>query len=103
MFRMCQVDARIDSTKVLHYDEEIEKFYPRVEKEDHYTITDPYNCLTHVTLDEGTGAKMTAEKIMDFLWKVVGVDSTITNTRSKDVLIHHIEVGQEEIVLWDVC
>ena len=34
-------DSRIDrKTRVRHYDEETHKFYPRVEAEDHYTITD---------------------------------------------------------------
>ena len=34
-------DSRIDrKTRLRHYDEETHKFYPRVEAEDHYTITD---------------------------------------------------------------
>ena len=38
---MCiMFDARIDPTKVRYYDEETGKFFPRIESEDHYTITD---------------------------------------------------------------
>ena len=33
-------DARLDKTKVRHYDEETGKFFPRVETQDQYTITD---------------------------------------------------------------
>ena len=33
-------DARLDQTKVRHYDEETGKFFPRVETQDHYTMTD---------------------------------------------------------------
>ena len=33
-------DSRIDKTKVQHYDEETDKCYPRLESEDHYTMTD---------------------------------------------------------------
>ena len=43
-------DSTIDATRVLHYDEESEKFYARVEKEDHYTVTDGEGTyLTHLT------------------------------------------------------
>ena len=35
------MDSRIDkNTLVMHHDEVTQKFYPRVEAEDHYTITD---------------------------------------------------------------
>ena len=35
------MDSRIDkNTLVMHHDEVTQKFYPRIEAEDHYTITD---------------------------------------------------------------
>ena len=33
-------DSRIDPTLVKRFDQETQKYYPRVEKEDHYTVTD---------------------------------------------------------------
>ena len=33
-------DSRIDPTLVKRFDQETQKYYPRVEKEDHYTETD---------------------------------------------------------------
>ena len=38
--------------------------FARTQDEEHYTITDPYNYLTHITPDEGTGTKGTADKII---------------------------------------
>ena len=103
-------DGRRDKTKMIVEDEDGDEF-ARTQDEEHYTITDPYNYLTHVTPDEGTGAKGTAEKIIEYLKeveqidnvKVVGGDSTSSNTGWKDGSIHHIEVGKGEKVLWDIC
>ena len=38
--RCLMFDARIDPTNVRHYDSETNKYYARVEKEDHYSVTD---------------------------------------------------------------
>ena len=40
--------------------------FARTQDEEHYTITDPYNYLTQVNLYEGTGAKGTADKIIQY-------------------------------------
>jgi hypothetical protein len=62
--------ARIDQTRVLHFDEKTKKYYPRVEKEDHYTVTDGDGVyLTHITkpgknLMEEEGEK--EEELEDF-------------------------------------
>jgi hypothetical protein len=43
-------DSRIDNTKERHFDEETQRFYARVEREDHYTVTDGDGAyLTHFT------------------------------------------------------
>ena len=85
--------------------------FARTQDEEHYTITDPYNYLTHVTPDEGTGAKGTAEKIIQYLQdveqidnvKIVGGDSTSPYTGWKNGSSHHIEAEKGEKVLWDIC
>ena len=38
--RNVMFDSRIDPTLVKRFDNETQKYYPRVEKEDHYTVTD---------------------------------------------------------------
>ena len=104
------VDGRKDKTKMIIEDEDGDEF-ARTVTEEHYTLTDPNKYLTHVTPDEGTGAKGTAEKVLEFLSdvkqlenvKVIGGDSTNSNTGWKDGAFHHIEVGKKEKVVWDIC
>ena len=104
------VDGRKDKTKMIIEDENGDEF-ARTVTEEHYTLTDPNKYLTHVTPDEGTGAKGTAEKVLEFLSdvkqlenvKVIGGDSTNSNTGWKDGAFHHIEVGKKEKVVWDIC
>ena len=48
--RNVMFDSRIDKTKVRKFDEETGKFYPRIESEDHYTLTDGEGrFLVHIT------------------------------------------------------
>ena len=62
--------------------------FARTESEEHYTLTDPHNYLTHVTPEEGTGARGTAQKVVEYLTEVdplenvtiIGGDSTSSNT-----------------------
>ena len=60
------VDGRKDKTKMIIEDEDGDEF-ARTVTEEHYTLTDPNKYLTHVTPDEGSGAKGTAEKVLEFL------------------------------------
>ena len=77
----------------------------------HYTLTNPHKYLTHVTPDEGSGARGTALKVTEFLEevnqlenvKILGGDSTNSNTGWKEGAIHHIEAAKGEKVLWDIC
>ena len=46
-------DSRIDKTKVQHYDKETDKFYPRLEAEDHYTLTDGEGRYLHHFTKQG--------------------------------------------------
>ena len=103
-------DGRKDETKMIVVDEDDDEF-ARVEEEEHYTLTDPYKYLTHITPEEGTGAKGTSDKVIELPEdvdqlanvKIVGGDSTSTNTGWRDGAIHHIEVAKQEKVLWDIC
>ena len=103
-------DGRRDKTKMIIEDEDGDEF-ARTEMEEHYTLTDPHKYLTHVTPEEGTRAKGTAEKVLEFLEeiaqlqsvKIVGGDSTASNTGWKQGAIHHLEVANKEKVLWDIC
>ena len=103
-------DGRKDKTKMIIEDEDGDEF-ARTEFEEHYTATDPHKYLTHITPQEGSGAKGVADKLVEFLVdtkqlefvKVIGGDSTATNTGWKEGSIHHIEVAKEEKVLWDIC
>ena len=52
---MC--DARLDQTKVRHYDEETGKFFPRVETQDHYTMTDGDGRYLHHFTKPGKGVE----------------------------------------------
>ena len=101
-------DSRIDrKTLVMHYDEETKKCYPRVEAEDHYTITDgDGNYLHHLTkpgknneeehellmeesVDEENMSdvqkelqKLPAEVVANLIWNwmlSVGVDRTLSH------------------------
>ena len=125
-------DARIDSTKVLHYDEETEKFYPRVEKEDHYTITDGDGVyLTHITKpgkreeieeeedhkDDDTSdvgkkpGEVVARLIMKWIkehgventLKLLGGDSTASNIGWRGGTIAWIEKLLGRKVHWLIC
>jgi hypothetical protein len=103
-------DGRRDQTKMIVVDGDGDEF-ARTEFEEHYTITDPTRYLTHITPEEGTGAKGTADKVIEFLSEVkqlenvqvVGGDSTSSNTGWRDGAIHHIEDGKSEKVVWDIC
>ena len=103
-------DGRRDKTKMIIVDEDGDEF-ARTEMEEHYTLTDPHKYLTHVTPEEGTGAKGTAEKVIEFLEdvnqlenvKIIGGDSTNSNTGWKNGSIHLIEAAKKEKVLWDIC
>ena len=103
-------DGRRDKTKMLVVDSDGDEF-ARTESEEHYTLTDPHNYLTHVTPEEGTGARGTAQKVVEYLTEVdqlenvtiIGGDSTSSNTGWKEGAIHHIEVAKGEKVLWDIC
>ena len=83
----------------------------RTVSEDHFTLTDPFKYLTHFTLDKKAGAKGVAEKIVHFLQdvhqldnvKIIGGDSTSSNTGWKQGAIHLIEVWKEEKLLWVIC
>ena len=59
-------DARKDKSKMVVEDEDGEEF-ARTLDEEHYTLTDPYNYLTHLTPEEGTGAQGTADVILEWL------------------------------------
>ena len=80
-------DERKDKTKMLVVDEDGEEFARTID-EAHYTLTDPHNYLTHLTPEEGTGAKGTAEVILNWLDEVdqlenvqiLGGDSTNSMT-----------------------
>ena len=103
-------DGRRDKSKVIVVDKDGDEFARRG-IEEHYTLTDPHKYLTHVTPEEGTGAKGTAEKVIDFSEdvnqlenvKIIGGDSTNSNTGWKEGSIHHIEAAKNEEVLWDIC
>lgn len=103
-------DGRRDKTKMIVVDEDGDES-AKTEMEEHYTLTDPYTYLTHVTPEEGTGAKGTADKIVEYLMevnqlenvKIIGGDSTNPNTGWRGGAIHHIEVAKNEKVLWDIC
>ena len=103
-------DGRKDKTKMIVEDEDGDEF-ARVLNEEHYTLTDPHKYLTHVTPEEGSGAKGVADEILEFLTevnqldnvKVIGGDSTNCNTGWRDGAIHHLEVGLDGKVLWDIC
>ena len=58
-------DARIDLTKVRHFDEETEKFFPRVEKADHYTMTDGSGRYLHHFTKQGKTLEEEHEDDMD--------------------------------------
>ena len=61
-------DSRIDITKVRRFDRTTGKFYPRVEKQDHYTLTDGAGrFLVHITKPgkEGTTGAGEAEGDVD--------------------------------------
>ena len=46
-------DSRIDETKVRQYDEETKRYYSRIVKEDHFTLTDGEGrFLVHITKPE---------------------------------------------------
>ena len=62
-------DGRRDKTKVIVVDDDGDEF-ARTEMEEHYTLTDPHKYLTHVTPEEGSGAKGTAQKVVEFLTEV---------------------------------
>ena len=104
------IDGRRDKTKSIVVDEDGDEF-ARTIIEEHITVTDPNRYLTHVTPAEGSGAKGEADKVIEFLTevkqlenvKVIGGDSTNSNTGWKDGAIHHIEVGKKEKVVWDIC
>ena len=104
------IDGRRDKTKAIVVDEDGDEF-ARTIIEEHITVTDPNRYLTHVTPAEGSGAKGEADKVIEFLTevkqlenvKVIGGDSTNSNTGWKDGAIHHIEVGKKEKVVWDIC
>ena len=103
-------DARKDQTKMVVVDEDGEEF-ARTLSEEHYTLTDPHNYLTHLTPVEGTGAQGTADVVLDYFKevdqvenvKVLGGDSTNSMTGWEGGAIHLIEVGKGEKVLWDIC
>ena len=103
-------DGRKDESKMIIEDEDGDEF-ARTDREEHYTATDPHKYLTHITPEEGSGAKGVADKLVEFLVdtkqlenvKVIGGDSTSTNTGWKEGSIHHIEVAKDEKVLWDIC
>ena len=62
--------------------------FARTDFEEHYTLVDPLNYLTHLTPEEWTGSKGTAEAIVEWLQEVgqlekikfLGGDSTNGNT-----------------------
>ena len=103
-------DERKDQTKMLVEDEDREQF-SRTLPESHYTLTDPYNYLTHLTPEEGTGAQGTADVILEWLKdvgqlenvKVLGGVTTNSMTGWEGGAIHYIEVGKMEKVVWDIC
>ena len=62
---------------------------------------------THITSKEVTGEKGVADKLLEFIKednvKLLGGESNNTNTGWQDGSIHHIEVGFERKLLWDIC
>ena len=82
-----------------------------IEMEEHYTITDPYDYVTHFNYKKGEGAKGISNRILVWIDKnqqkysiyVVGADSTNTNTGWKGGVIQFIEKGLNRKVLWDIC
>ena len=59
-------DARRDKTKMIAVDDDGDEFV-RTEFEEHYKLVDPYNYFTHLTPEEGSGARGTADVIVDWL------------------------------------
>ena len=59
-------DGRCDKTKMIVVDEDGSEF-ARTDWEEHYTVTDPYNYLTHITPEEGSGAKGVSELMCEWL------------------------------------
>ncbi|XP_065649605.1 uncharacterized protein LOC136078240 [Hydra vulgaris] len=99
-------DGRSDKTNVLTFNDEAKKFYPSIQKEDHYTLTDGYGkYLHHLTKEEIPKkskikpAEHIANKI--FQWcnlhgvkdslKFIGCNSTVTNTGHNGGIIHCLE------------
>ena len=56
-------DARLDQTKVRHFDEETGKFFPRVETQDHYTMTDGDGRYLHHFTKPGKGIEDAVDDI----------------------------------------
>ena len=75
-------DSRIDATKVRYFDKETGKFSPRIQKEDHYTLTDGDGRYLHHFTKQGG-------KQLEEIYKETnsdvdsGVESAIMNTVDK--------------------
>ncbi|XP_065670747.1 uncharacterized protein LOC136089067 [Hydra vulgaris] len=111
-------DGRSDKTNVLTSNDETKKFYPSIQKEDHYTLTDEYGkYLHHLTKEEILkkskikSAEHNANKI--FQWcnlhgvkdslKFIGCDNTATNTGHIGGVIHCLETRLERKLGWLIC
>ena len=120
-------DSQLDPTKVKKFDEQTKKFYPRIETQDHYTMTDGLGRYIHHFTKEGKeineeeGQVSTqkeikpAEKVANMMleWMgnygvdqtllSVGVDSTNPNTGWKGGVFAWLERKLGRKLIWIIC
>ena len=93
-------DSRIDNTRVRYYDEETKKYFTRVEKEDHYTVTDgdgiyvthiikPWNSLDEEDEDEENNVELEEE---------VNQESIVNHHESESVQNKDVEKKPAEVM-----
>lgn len=128
------IDSRIDrNTKVLNWDEETKKFFPGVEAQDHYTVTDGDGKYLHHFTKEGKPKEIDTESSEDngsdeetveikpseavarilFEWMEthgidmtlthLGADSTNSNTGWRRGIIAWLEKLSNKKLVWLIC
>ena len=91
-------DSRIDKTKVQHYDKETDKFYPRLEAEDHYTLTDGEGRYLHHFTKQGKKQTESDDEIEDDSHDEESQE-TLSETQ-KDLQKKPAEVVADQILEW---
>ena len=84
------IDGRRDKTKAIVVDEDGDEF-ARTIIEEHITVTDPNRYLTHVTPDEGSGAKGEADKVIEFLTDIKQLENVKVIGGGLHKLKHRLE------------